>query len=352
MNPNSFTNFLHDKQRFYQFINAGFTSARRSEFNQYFQWVCNRLNNLKFSHRIEHIDFDKEFVVTTNQGEFRAKNLVLGIGQTAFIPEIFKNINCDTVYHAKDHLKSNISFKAKKVAIIGGGQTRAEIFLNLTNKTKEDLPSSCVWISRRSNFFPLDDSCFTNEFFTPSYSSYFQELPADTRHHILQEQKLLNNGISSDTISSIYQTIYDNNFLKRDPINLKLKPGRELAKINQLKNGWQVIINHMDRGVLEEMEADVIIFATGYSYQSPDFLEPIAQKLEMINGEPKVRDDFSVYWEGPKENRIYVQNWSIKQKGIADPNLSLMAWRSAKILNSLTGENIYKVDNNEVTICW
>ena len=352
MNRNSFINFLHDKQRFYQFINAGFITARRSEFNQYFQWVCNRLSNLKFSHKIERIDFDKEFIVTTNQGVLRTKNLVLGVGQATFIPESFKGILCRTVYHAKDYLKSDISFKDKRVAIIGGGQTGAEIFLNLASKTKEDLPSSCVWISKRSNYFPLDDSSFTNEFFMPAYSSYFQQLSADTRHRILQEQKLLNNGISSDTIKNIYQTIYDNNFLKKEPITLTLKPGRELTKINQLKNSWQLIINHGDRGTPEELEVDIVIFATGYSYESPAFLEPITQRLEMIDGEPRIKDDFSVYWDGPNENRIYVQNWSMKQKGIADPNLSLVAWRSAKILNSLAGKSIHKGDYNGSTIKW
>ena len=124
----------------------------------------------------------------------------------------------------------------------GGGQTGAEIFLNLVNKPEEDIPSYCVWVSRRSNYFPLDDSCFTNEFFMPAYSSYFQQLSADTRKRILQEQKLLNNGISSDTIKDIYQAIYDNNFLKKDPITLILKPGRELTKISSLKNGWQYIV--------------------------------------------------------------------------------------------------------------
>jgi lysine N6-hydroxylase len=351
-NQNSFTKFLHEKQRFYQFINAGFKTARRSEFNQYFQWVCNRLGNLKFSHKIEQIGFDKEFIVTTNRGEKRAKNLVLGVGQTPFIPEVFKGILSRTIYHAKDHLKSNISFKNKRVAIIGGGQTGAEIFLNLVNKPEEDIPSYCVWVSRRSNYFPLDDSCFTNEFFMPAYSSYFQQLSADTRKRILQEQKLLNNGISSDTIKDIYQAIYDNNFLKKDPITLILKPGRDLTKISSLKNGWQLIINHLDKETQEELKVDIVILATGYSYQKPAFLEPIAHRIEMIDGEPKIKNDFSVYWDGPNKNRIYIQNFSMKQKGIADPNLSLIAWRSAKILNSLAGKAVYMEDYNKSTIKW
>ncbi len=352
MNKYSFTNFLHEKQRFYQFINAGFTTARRAEFNQYFQWVCSHLNNLNFSHKVESINFDKEFIVETNQGIFQTKDLVLGVGQTPFVPSWAKKMLCETIYHAGNHLKSKISFKDKRVAIIGGGQSGAEIFLSLSNNVQEAQPSSCTWISKRSNYSPLDDSPFTNEFFMPAYSNYFQKLPLDIRQDRLQEQKLLSNGISLETVKSIYQTMYDNNFLKKKPVSLLLKPNRELIKIEKLSNGWKLVMLHGDRGITEEFEVDVVIFATGYKYQRPSFLDPIVNRLEMHGEEPKAKDDFSVCWNGPKKNRIYIQNWTMNQKGIADPNLSLIAWRSAKILNSIARKVIYNEDCSGSTIDW
>ena len=37
---------------------------------------------------------------------------------------------------------------------------------------------------------------------------------------------------------------------------------------------------------------------------------------------------------------------------IADPNLSLMAWRSATIVNSLTKKNIYPIEDQGSFIDW
>ena len=55
----------------------------------------------------------------------------------------------------------------------------------------------------------------------------------------------------------------------------------------------------------------------------------------------KVRDDFTLEWSGPKENNIFVVNASMQTHGIAEPQLSLMAWRSARILNRVMGRDLF-----------
>jgi lysine N6-hydroxylase len=56
-----------------------------------------------------------------------------------------------------------------------------------------------------------------------------------------------------------------------------------------------------------------------------------------------VRPDFSIEWDGPPNLRIYAQDAARHMRGIADPNLSLMAWRSAIIANSLLDRQVYDV---------
>ena len=68
-----------------------------------------------------------------------------------------------------------------------------------------------------------------------------------------------------------------------------------------------------------------------------DFLGDLIGRFEMTAGEPSVREDFSVVWDGPDDRKIYLQNASVFQRGLADPNLSLNAWRSQVILNSISG---------------
>jgi lysine N6-hydroxylase len=57
-----------------------------------------------------------------------------------------------------------------------------------------------------------------------------------------------------------------------------------------------------------------------------------------------VRSDFSIEWDGPPGLHIYAQNAARHMRGVADPNLSLMAWRSAVIANSLLGRTVYDVN--------
>ncbi|MER9256730.1 hypothetical protein NKI59_34575 [Mesorhizobium sp. M0598] len=56
---------------------------------------------------------------------------------------------------------------------------------------------------------------------------------------------------------------------------------------------------------VEEVTADIVILATGYENAVPGSLEPIADRLEQIDNELAVREDFSVCWDGPRERRIF-----------------------------------------------
>ncbi|MBX9770614.1 MAG: hypothetical protein K2X29_04545, partial [Candidatus Obscuribacterales bacterium] len=62
--------------------------------------------------------------------------------------------------------------------------------------------------------------------------------------------------------------------------------------------------------------------------------------------------DFSIQWDGPAQNKIYVQNAARHSHGVADPNLSLMAWRSATIINSVAGQDIYDLEGESSGMNW
>ena len=69
-------------------------------------------------------------------------------------------------------------------------------------------PKTLFWVSKRSNFLPLDESPFTNELFTPNYSDYFYGLSAQDRVSLLAEQKFASDGISNSLLERIYQLLY------------------------------------------------------------------------------------------------------------------------------------------------
>jgi lysine N6-hydroxylase len=72
----------------------------------------------------------------------------------------------------------------------------------------------------------------------------------------------------------------------------------------------------------------------------------------LTDGWYQLAEDFSIAWDGPADRRIYVQNAARDRRGIADPNLSLIAWRSAKIVNSLLGRAVYDVTDEVPLVDW
>lgn len=89
--------------------------------------------------------------------------------------------------------------------------------------------------------------------------------------------------------------------------------------------------------------ADIVVLGTGFSYELPEAMQPLGGLLHWDRDGFPVRRDFSVEWDGPPNLHIYAQDAARHMRGIADPNLSLMAWRSANIANSLLNRELYDV---------
>jgi lysine N6-hydroxylase len=349
----SFLAFLRDQKRLYQFLNARFCAAKRTEFNQYFQWVCRNLGDtLEFSQKVRSVDFVDEFVVETDRGAYRARNLVAGTGRAAAVPPCAEGKLCGTLLHSSDFLLTPASFAGKRVVVLGGGQSGAEIFLDLVSRLGGAAPARCTWISRRNNFLPIDDSSFTNEFFTPGYADHFYSLSPAVRRQQLDEQKLASDGISLDTITRIYQAVYESRYLQRGATEVSLRPGAQLVDIRRCGAKWQLVVLPTCTDVHEILDAEIVILATGFRYVLPAWLEPIAHRLEMAGQEIALNGDFSAKWDGPRHNRLFMQNAGRAQWGIADANLSLISWRSARIINSLVGRRVYDLDESAPIIDW
>jgi len=349
--PYSFLAFLASTKRLYRFINAGFPRVRRREFNHYLQWVCGQLAGLEFGKGVEGVSFDDDLVLQLAGGRVRATNVILGVGPVPYMPDCVAAHRCSTVFHAADFLQSGLDPRGQRIAVVGGGQTGAEIVLQLIANS-DRLPRELFWISRRANFLPLDESPFANEWFTPSYSDFFFHLPAAVRSQLLAEQKLASDGISPPLLETIYQRLYELEFIEASPCRCRLWPGRVLTSFGREAGSWMLELDERCTATREALRVDHVILCTGYSYGLPPFLAPIADRIQLENGQYQLNEDFSIVWDGPADRRIYVQNAARFRRGIADPNLSLLAWRSAKIVNSLLGRSAYDVDDEAPLIDW
>jgi lysine N6-hydroxylase len=336
-NPFSFLSYLHDQGKIYHFINAQFDAVPRQEFRNYFEWASRRNENIAFGEEVLAVDFDGVFVVHTSRRTLTANNIVVGVGNQPWVPPEARELN-ETHFHVSDFVHHAKELGGKRVAVVGGGQSGAEAFLDLISRSGRELPRRVTWVSRRGNYFPIDDSPFTNEYYTPSYSDYFSTLAPDLRSTLALRNILTSDGISMSTLREIYQRAYVHRFVEGDRDLLTFLPNREVTAQARHGAGWDLTLRNGDRPeCVEHVEVDAVVWATGYRPTETSFLEPIAERLERADCEYRIDDDFAVCWDGPRDRNIFVQNAARSQRGLADPNLSLNAWRSQRIVDRLRG---------------
>lgn len=351
-NPYSFLNFLSEKKRLYRFLTAGFSKIKRREFNQYLRWVCDSLDTLEFDSKVEDVQYkDGLFSISTDKTTVFSKNLIMATGLTPKVPDCIKPYQCSEIFHAIHYLKQNVDVKGKRVAVIGGGQSGAEIVHKLLCK-REDAPSKLAWISSRPNFMPIDDSPFANEYYTPNYCDYFYNLSPDLKHKLNIDQTLSSDGINMSLLEDIYKMIYELDFIEEKELDVQLLPGTRLMEVLHMGSSYNLICEQKLNNMSLSTEVDIVILATGFEYKEPVFLNSIKHLISYDNHQFEVNSDYSIKWEHQDTNNIFIQNGSRHVRGVADPNLSLIAWRSAKIINSLCQENIYDIRDEFPIFDW
>lgn len=349
----SFLAFLYAKKRFYRFINTGQARVHRLEFNQYLQWVAGQLDNVEFGAEVRMVSLEADhFSVRLSDRTLSTTNLVLGTGLIPNIPPWARPYLGRELFHSIDYLDHPFDVTGKLVAVVGGGQSGAEVVFHLL-RDNERLPMQLMWISSRGNFLPLDESPFTNELFTPAYSDYFFGLSREQRELLLGEQRLASDGVSEALLQRIYNRLYELEFFERRDVGkgggqgtnrlARLMPGQDVVDLRSGAPGCELVLRSR-WGDVQRVRADIVVLATGFVYDLPEAMRPLADRLSWDRDGFPVRADFSIAWDGPANLRIYAQDAARHMRGVADPNLSLMAWRSAMIANSLLGKTAYEVE--------
>jgi len=348
----SFLSFLKAQGRLYRFLNAEFERVDRREFNQYFRWVCAQLDSLHFGRTVDAVTLqDGEMVVQVGSERIRSRHLVLGVGSVPSLPQCVLPHLGETVFHGSEYLDRDPAIAGSRVMVVGGGQTGAEVVEWILSH-RERLPRELWWISRRTNFLPLDESPFANELFTPSYTRFFSGLSEPVRRGLVATQKMASDGISPRTLTRLTQRLYDLEFLDPSQAKCHLWPGHELRGISQEDGCWKVDAADLAADRCRIVRADIVVLCTGSATALPPCVSGLASQLVDASGKLHFNPDYSVVWNAAPKNRIYIQNIDRTVWGIADPNLSLMAWRSAVIVNSLLGREAYDTTDSLPLVEW
>ena len=349
-NPLSFLNYLVTTGRLFSYLNAQFEETPRAQYVAYLKWAAGQLP-VRYRAQVESVTYDETeglFRLHSPDGLLAAsRHLILGVGTRAYVPECFRDADSPRVLLAEELTDRQDAISAEtSVTVVGGGQTGAECVQELLNRGCTRLS----WIGRRPSFAPMDDSPSANDYFRPAYQQHFQQYSSELRRSTASGQALTSDGISMSTLRGIYQHVYEAE-LKPEHSPLTMYPGRDVVSVKAGDSGLDLKCS-LATGANEHHSAEYAVLATGRRPTPMPLHDALAALIETgDDGLPVIAPDYSLRWKSSAENKIYVQNRSRYVHGIADPNLSLLAVRSAIILNSLFEKELYAIrDESPATV--
>ncbi len=347
-NPYSFLNYLVKKGQLYHFMNTDRKAVTRVEFEDYCRWVSQELGDtLEFNQSVREVTFDGEsFHIKGDHSHHQSRHLCIASGPVKNIPTCAQEFLGEDVFHAKSPLLPNADFTGQRVLIVGGGQTGVEVFKNALEEKWGKCESLCL-VSGRENLVSLEEGPFTNDIFTPEFVNNFHSLPQRNKDRYTGQLLLASDGNTPEFLDELYRSLYMDRFYHHRFSPYCLCPMRWMEKIEKEESGLLVTVKNLLSGQYERKSFDRIILATGFQTALPQYLEPLLDSIEKDElGRPLICKDYKLQWDN-KDHHIYAMNYSRHMHGIADPQTSLMSWRSSVIINSLLGEKVYNTREME-----
>ncbi|MFE3253203.1 lysine N(6)-hydroxylase/L-ornithine N(5)-oxygenase family protein [Streptomyces sp. NPDC059209] len=357
--PWSFLNYLRARERLYPFYFAERFHIQRAEYDAYCRWVSEQLPGLHFGHQVDAVRwnteralFEVDFTQLDHDGEVEAlgraytHNVALGIGTEPYVPEPLKPLAdapAVPVIHSADYLDHRERIlEAEHITVVGSGQSGAEVFLDLL-RARPPGAEKLHWLARTEAFSPMEYSKLGLEHFTPDYTAYFHTLPEHVRDELVPHQWQLHKGIDAATIAAIHDELYRRTLHGGWP-DAVLTPGvlvRTAGRVGATR--IELHLEHGRQSGRSRLTTDAVVLATGYRER------PLSRLLAGLDpymcldtsGRPRVDDTYRLVLDPSVTGSVYVQNAERHTHGVGAPDLGLAAWRSATILNSLTGTEHY-----------
>ncbi|KAI2607877.1 L-lysine 6-monooxygenase (NADPH-requiring)-domain-containing protein [Hypoxylon sp. NC1633] len=404
----TFLNYLHQNGRLVEFTNLGSFFPARVEYEDYLRWCASFFDDVvNYGTEVVSVAPDEEvpgssgpvsvFAITSKDVKTgalttcRAKNVLLAIGGQASIPKCLPT-NHPGVIHSSRYAQLapktlDKPFFPYRVAIIGAGQSAAEIFNNI----QTFYPNSQTSMIMRSEFLkPSDDSPFVNSIFDPSFVDLLYQRSTEDRHSLLEGARDTNYGVVRlELIERLYERMYDQRrefgsderkWQHRirgatEVVGFEAKQDKLRLTIRPLSSGKPIINEFVQDGLRndlaeeEVLEVDLVIAATGYRRQShltimegvADLLPKASERngVSTTNGfrsklseanikghAVRVSRDYSVQFAPGRValgSGIWLQGCCEGTHGLSDTLLSVLAPRSGEIVSSIFGKVTQKV---------
>ncbi|OCK85810.1 hypothetical protein K432DRAFT_317636 [Lepidopterella palustris CBS 459.81] len=383
-NPRSeftFINYLHKNNRLVEFTNLSTFLPQRIEYEAYMRWCAGWFEDVvEYGQDVFQImpeqssgsggKVDSFFVMSRNSktGEVssrRTKHVVIAAGGRPSIPKTFPQrhprvIHSSQFSYVAPKLLKDPQFQYK-IAVVGSGQSAAEIFDNLHSYYPRARTSLLI---KGAALRPSDDSPFVNEIFNPSRVDSTFAQAADLRASRIAEDRNTNYGVVRlNLLDRIYETLYTqriqygNSSSEEARWPHRILPYRNVVQIEEspvISDGVRLIIRDGSPRYCsgaaagedkdEIMDVDVVFVATGYTRNVHEELLSDARML-MKGGDREgakweVARNYKVLFEEGKvsdEAGVWLQGCCESTHGISDTLLSILATRGGEMVRSIFG---------------
>ncbi|KAK8068686.1 hypothetical protein PG994_005302 [Apiospora phragmitis] len=347
----TFLNFVHEKKRLIDFINLNTFLPARVEYEEYLRWCADHFRHVvQYGREVQSVAPVRSrdggpvsvFEVTSVDAKsgyrttYRAKNHTRGLPP-----------NHPRIIHSSQysHLVPKILHQSAapyRVAVIGGGQSGAEIFNNI----QKLYPNSKTHLIMRSEFLkPSDDSPFVNSIFNPAFIDDLYPRSASSRSALLQDARSTNYGVVRlELIEALYE-------------HIPTAATRALCVSASVHCATTPTAGAAAAGEEGVLDVDLVIAATGYQRTSHlNMMEKVAPLLPGQQGKPqgkltdrdvKVGRDYGVEFvpgKVAKGSGIWLQGCNEKTQGyLSDTLLSVLATRSGEIVESIFGDGKWEI---------
>ncbi|MYY86336.1 MULTISPECIES: lysine N(6)-hydroxylase/L-ornithine N(5)-oxygenase family protein [unclassified Streptomyces] len=341
----SFLCYLKSKGRLTDFINHKNLFPLRVEFHDYLEWAAAKVDDqVSYGHEVVGVTpFVRDGVVeyldvTVRSAEglavHRARNLVIGTGLRPLMPEGVER--GDRVWHNSELLAKVEGLEGTsptRFVVVGAGQSAAENVAYLHRCFPE--AEICAVFSRYG-YSPADDSSFANRIFDPDAVDEYFEAPEGVKRRLMDYHGNTNYSVVDiDLIDDLYRESYREKVLGTE--RLRFLNVSRLTGVKETPDGVQATVKSLVTGEENPVDADVVVFATGYSPADPvGLLGEVADRcLRDDEGRVRVERDYRVATDADLRCGIYLQGGTEHTHGITSSLLSNIAIRVGEILDSV-----------------
>ncbi|RDL30816.1 uncharacterized protein BP5553_10161 [Venustampulla echinocandica] len=373
-NPRShftFLNYVFQQGRLNHFINLGTFLPSRLEYEDYLRWCAGhfeREGNVSYGMEVEGLrvgDQDHDGKATSwevtardqsgNLVTRRARKVVIAVGGRPVIPQCLRGLR--HIAHSSQFSSTITQIQAReegrplKFAVIGSGQSAAEIF----NDLSERFPDAQVkLIIKGRSLRPSDDSPFVNEIFDPDrVDEIYNQTPSERADALALDRGTNYGVVRLELLEHLYERLYMQRLRNQDESTWRCRiiTNRVVLAASQSPSSNGVILklvanreNKADvNGGEEEIEADYVFTATGYERNA--HADIISETRDLFTGEATKRvpvgRDYRVMYDEAKVDEqqagVWLQGCNEATHGLSDTLLSILAVRGGELVQSIFG---------------